>query len=74
MQALNLDCAGDHFTSSEFCFFDPKHKRCRGFAILTSSVYHPLLRKQMKLATMEAENEDQTNREIVLESFEWVST
>ena len=20
MEALNLDCAGDHFTSSEFCF------------------------------------------------------
>ena len=74
MQALNLDCAGDHFTSSEFCFFDRKHKRCQGFAILTASVYHPLQRKQMKLATMEAENEDQTNREIVLESFEWVST
>ena len=49
MQALNLDCAGDHFTSSEFCFFDRKHKSCRGFAILTASVYHPLLRKQMKL-------------------------
>lgn len=59
--ALNMDCNGDHFLSSEFCFFDGKRKRCRGFVTLTASVYHPLLRKQVPLATMEAESEDQTN-------------
>ena len=56
-----MDCNGDHFLSSEFCFFDGKRKRCCGFVTLTASVHHPLLRKQVPLATMEAESEDQTN-------------
>jgi len=58
---LNMGCNGDHFLSSEFCFFDGKRKRSRGFVTLTASVYHPLLRKQIPLVTMEAESEDQTN-------------
>lgn len=45
----------------EFCFFDGKRKRCRGFVTLTASVYHPLLRKQVPLAIMEATAEDTSN-------------
>lgn len=52
---------GNHFLNSEFCFFDGKYKRCRGFVTLTASVYHALLRKQVTLAVMEAETEDTEN-------------
>ena len=45
--ATQMDKNGDHFLKGEYCFFDGKCKRCRGFVTLTSSVYHPLLRKQL---------------------------
>ena len=50
--------------NSEYCFFDGKHNRCRGFITLTASVYHLLLRKQIPLATMEAEKENSANVEL----------
>jgi hypothetical protein len=56
--ALNMDKEGNNFLSEEYCFFDGKHKRCKGFITLTASVYHPLLRKQIALATMETESEN----------------
>ena len=59
-----MDEAGDHFLNSEYCFFDGKRKRCRDFVTLTASVYHPLLRKQVPLATMETEKEDTENIEL----------
>ena len=59
--ALNMNRAGDHFLNEEFCFFDGKRKRCRGFVTLTASVYHPLLRKQITLAIMECESENTLN-------------
>lgn len=67
--ALNMDKRGDHFLSKEFCFFDGKRKRCNGFITLTASVYHPLLRKQIPLATMEAETEDTVNVELFWRLF-----
>ena len=42
-------------------FFDGKFKRCRNFVTLTASVYHPLLKKQIPLAVMEAEQESSEN-------------
>ena len=59
-----MDEAGDHFLNSEYCFFDGKRKRCRDFVTLTASVYHPLLRKQVPLATMETKKEDTENIEL----------
>ena len=59
--ALNMDANGNHFMNSEYCFFDGKHNRCRGYITLTASVYHPLLRRQIPLAVMEAEKENTTN-------------
>ena len=56
--ALNMAQDGDHFLSQEFCFFDGKVKRVRNFTSLTASVYHPLLRKQKILATMECKGEN----------------
>ena len=61
--ALNMDKKGEHFLSKEFCFFDGKRKQWNGFIALTASVYHPLLRKQLPLATMEAVTEDMVNVE-----------
>lgn len=52
--AINMDRDGEHYLRDEFCFFDGKRKRCRGFVTLTASAYHPLLRKQVPLAIMEA--------------------
>ena len=59
--AINMDRDGDHYLRDEFCFFDGKRKRCRGFVTLTASAYHPLLRKQVPLAIMEATAEDTPN-------------
>ena len=43
--AINMDKDGNHFMKEEFCFFDGKRKRCRGFVTLTASVYYGLLQK-----------------------------
>ena len=52
---------GDHFLSEEFCFFDGKVKRVKSFTSLTASIYHPMLRKQKILATMECKGENSQN-------------
>lgn len=59
--AINMDKDREHFLNNEFCYFDGKFRRCRGFVTLTASVYHSLLRKQIPLAVMEAEKEDTEN-------------
>ena len=59
--ALNMDRGRANFLHEEFCFFDGKRKRCRGFVTLTASVYHPLIRKQITLAVMESESENTEN-------------
>ena len=59
--ALNMDRDGEHYLNDEFCFFDSKHKSCRGFVALTASVYNSLLGKQVTLAIMEAEAENTEN-------------
>ena len=56
--AIAMDRKKEDFLSEEFCCFDAKHNRCRGFVTLTASVYHLLLKKQVPLAIMEAEKEN----------------
>lgn len=56
--AKEMDKNGDHFLSKEFCHFDGNHKRTRNYVTLSASVYHPLLRKQITLATMQCVRED----------------
>lgn len=58
--ALNTNKEGDHFLAQEFCFFDGKRKRGRGYVILTASIY-PLLQRQIPLATMEAVSKNTEN-------------
>ena len=72
--ALNMDMEGEHFLSTEYCFFDGKRKRCRGFVTLTASVYHPLFRKQIPLAVMEVENENKENVQLFWNLFNEVLT
>lgn len=52
-----MDEDGAHILSKEFCCFDGKVNRCKGLVTLTASVYHPILRKQVVLASMECESE-----------------
>ena len=56
--AINMDKDGQHFMAKEYCFFDGNHKRCRGFITLGCYVYHPLLRRIIRLASMEVDTED----------------
>jgi hypothetical protein len=46
-----------HILHEEFCCFDGKVNRCKGLVTVTASVYHPILRKQLVLASMECESE-----------------
>lgn len=52
-----MDKDKDHYLSDTFCYFDGKHNRTKGYITLTVSDYRPLLRRQIPLATMEAETE-----------------
>ena len=56
--ACSMDTDGDHFMHEEYCHFDGNYKRVKAFVTLTVSVYHPLLRKQVILATMNCKHED----------------
>lgn len=53
-----MDRDGDGLLSSQYCFVDAKHNRCNGFKTITLWVYHPMIRKLVKLATMETRKED----------------
>ena len=58
---LALDMNSEPLFQEEFCCFDGKENRTRNFTTLTASVYHPLLQKQIALATMECRSEDSVN-------------
>ena len=51
------DRENNDFLSDEYCFFDGTFKRCPGFVTLGVHVYVDLLRKIVKIATMECESE-----------------
>ena len=55
---------GNSYMNAEYCYFDGNFKRVKHFVSLTASVYHPLLCKQVTLATMECKHEDKDNIEI----------
>ena len=52
-----MDRNGDKLMCKEYCHFDGKVNRCTGFTTLTGRVYHPTLKKMVKLAVMEAKGE-----------------
>ena len=44
--------------AEEFCYFDGNEKHTHNLTSLTANAYHPFLRKQIPLATMECKAED----------------
>ena len=56
---MSMDRNGNKLMCKEYCHFDGKVNRCTGFTTLTASVYHPTLKKMVKLAVMEAEGESE---------------
>ena len=56
-----MDRDGTGFLNGEYCFADGTFKRCPGFVTLSVYVYVSLLRKMIKLATMEAKSENTEN-------------
>ena len=56
--ALSMDREKDGLLKDQYCYADAKHDRCTGFKTLTLWVYHPVMRKVVKLATMECLRED----------------
>lgn len=52
---MNYD--GSDFLNSEYCFAGGTFKRCPGFVTLSAFVYVTLLKKIVKLCTMEVESE-----------------
>ena len=61
MIANEMDMDAQHLLSIEYCSFNGKAKRSKNFVTLTASVYHPMLQKQLPLATMECKSEDSAN-------------
>ena len=59
-----LDRTGDHYLSSSYVHFDGNGKRVNNMIKLTRSIYHPLIRKQIILATLNCEGENKENAEL----------
>ena len=68
MTALQIACEmninSDHFMNQQYAHFDGNEKRISKMTVLTLSVYHPLLRKQIPLATMDCESENKESAEL----------
>ena len=67
--ALSMNEGSGHFMEGEYAFFDGKSKKVRGYETLTLSCYHPLLRKQLPLATMDCEGENKECIQLFWELF-----
>ena len=62
--AIKMNKDGDHFLKEEYCYFERKVKQCKNYVTLKASTYHPLLKKQIALAVMEAERENSEKLEL----------
>ena len=62
--AENMTRGKNHYLSNVFACFDGNEKRTKRMTVLTLSMYHPLLRKQIILATMDCESENKDNCEL----------
>ena len=68
--AMSMDRNGDKLLSREYCHFDGKVNRCPGYTTLTASVYHPTMKRMIKLAVMETEGEAEDNVRIFWEQLD----
>ena len=55
--AVAMDQKNDDFLCNEYWFFDGTFKQCSGFVTLGAHVYVEILRKVVKIATIECETE-----------------
>ena len=60
-EMLEMDFDSDHFLRHAYWYFHGNHKIVKQFVTLTATIYHPLLRKQLVLATMNCKHEDSNN-------------
>ena len=59
---LRLACAmAEGFLKNEYCFCDGTHKRCPDFVTLGVFVFVPVLKRIVKICSMEAESESSEN-------------
>jgi len=59
--ALSMERDKGKFLSEEYAFVDVKHNRCPGFKAVTLWTYHPTMRKLIRLAIMDVEDENTDN-------------
>ena len=59
--AANMHRGGTHFMAKEYAFIDGTKSTCAGYTELTLSVYHPLLRRTIKLCSMLCAGENSEN-------------
>ena len=62
--ACEMNINSDHFMGHQYAHFDGSEKRISKMTVLTLSVYYPLLRKQIPLATMDCESENKETAEL----------
>ena len=53
----DMDMNGEHYLVEEFAFFDAMHGRVKAHATFSLHVYHPLVRKLIRIASMELPSE-----------------
>ena len=58
-----IDRDKKNYLSSTYAYFDGNEKRVSKVTTLSLSLYHPLLHKQILLATMRCESENKENSE-----------
>ena len=59
--ALSMDRDGKKFLSEEYAMVDDKHNRCRDFKAFALWTYNPAMRKLIRLAIMDVEEENSDN-------------
>ena len=64
--AINLDRHGGSVLSRELVYLDINHSHCKGFKTVGLSIYHPLLQRMVRIATMEVCS---TNSEVISMCF-----
>jgi hypothetical protein len=59
--ALSMDRFSNSVLSAEYAHIDATHTRCRDFKTITLWTYHPVMRRQVRIAVMEVELENIEN-------------
>ena len=55
---MDQDSKGDNILKQETAYFNGQHSRCQGFVTLVLFVFHPGMKKILRLATMEVRKEN----------------